>query len=225
MLSKSQFIRGLQCHKSLWLYRHRPAERTPPPPHLQAIFDRGTDYGIVAQQLFPEGVLVPFEGLSYAEQVDRTQALIAAGVRTIYEATFLHDGLFVKVDILHRGPAGWELYEVKSSCRRKEVFVNDAAVQCHAVTGSGIELVRSALVLMNEGAAGRPELSVEELFRCEDVTAEVRAKQSWVARELARQKRLLLESNEPAIAPGGHCHRPYACDFKAYCGAGRLRAA
>jgi len=29
-LSKSQYLRGLQCHKSLWLYKHRPELRAKP---------------------------------------------------------------------------------------------------------------------------------------------------------------------------------------------------
>ena len=216
MLSKTQFIRGLQCHKSLWLYRHRPEVRSAPSPFLQAIFDRGTDYGILAHQLFPGGVEVPFEGLSFGEQVERTRQLMAAGVNTIYEATFLHDDLFVKVDILHRGEEGWALYEVKSSTKCKEVFVNDIAVQFHAATGAGASPVRAVLVLLDEQNKGRNNLPVGDLFRREDVTLTVLEKQQWVADEIIRQK-LLLEGGEPEIAPGRQCHRPYTCDFKEYC--------
>jgi len=48
-LSKSQFLRGLQCCKSLWLYRNRPELRTPPDEAQQAIFETGTNVGIRAQ--------------------------------------------------------------------------------------------------------------------------------------------------------------------------------
>ena len=216
MLSKSQFIRGLQCHKSLWLYRHRPEERTPPSPYLQAIFDRGTNYGLLAQDLIPGGTLVPFDGLSYQEQVEKTQQLIAAGVETIYEATFLYEDMFVKVDIFHRGPGGWELYEVKSSFQAKDVYVNDIAVQFYTSKGTGTAPVRAVLVLMNEENKGRLDLPVTELFRCVDVTAEVQEKQAMVVAEIARQK-MTLSGDEPQIVPGGQCHRPYGCDFRKYC--------
>jgi len=53
LLSKSQFLRGLQCRKSLWLYRNKPELRTPPDEALQAIFETGTNVGIRAQKLFP----------------------------------------------------------------------------------------------------------------------------------------------------------------------------
>ena len=61
MYSKSQFIRGLQCPKSLWLYKHKPSLRQKPDEQLQAIFDAGTDVGILAQQLFPGGETLVFD--------------------------------------------------------------------------------------------------------------------------------------------------------------------
>ena len=57
-LSKSQYLRGLQCHKNLWLYRHRPELATPPSPSLQAIFDQGHEVGELAWKRFPGGVLI-----------------------------------------------------------------------------------------------------------------------------------------------------------------------
>jgi hypothetical protein len=52
-LSKSQFTRGLQCHKSLWLFKNRRDLQQKPDASLQARFDAGTAVGILAQQLFP----------------------------------------------------------------------------------------------------------------------------------------------------------------------------
>ena len=54
-LSKSTFIRGLQCEKSLYLYKHHYKLKDPTPTSLQAVFDQGTNIGILAQELFPYG--------------------------------------------------------------------------------------------------------------------------------------------------------------------------
>ena len=54
-LSKSTFIRGLQCEKSLYLYKHHYRLKDPTPSSLQAVFDQGTNIGILAQELFPKG--------------------------------------------------------------------------------------------------------------------------------------------------------------------------
>ena len=59
-LSKSQFTRGLQCHKSLWLLKNRPELRVEPDASLQARFDAGTGVGLLAQQLFPGGMALEY---------------------------------------------------------------------------------------------------------------------------------------------------------------------
>lgn len=103
-LSKSQFIRGLQCPKSLWLYKYKPELRQKPDESLQAIFDTGHEVAELAQQLFPGGETISYVPNKLYENVKKTADLIASGVNTIYEATFLHDGVLVMVDILHKGP-------------------------------------------------------------------------------------------------------------------------
>ena len=42
LLSKSTYMRGKQCPKNLWLYKHRPELRPVVPEAQQAIFDNGT---------------------------------------------------------------------------------------------------------------------------------------------------------------------------------------
>lgn len=216
MLSKSQFIRGRQCHKSLWLYNHRRELRSVPSDSQQAVFDSGTDVGILAQQLFPGGIEVPYAGLSFDEQVTQTRQAMAAGVATIYEATFIHDNLFVKVDILHRGTDGWELYEVKSSTGCNEVYLDDIAVQWRTLLGCGVELQRAALVHINNQYVRQGEINVHGLFTVFDVTTKVMARQDAIATEVARQQ-LLVAGDAPAIDIGPHCGDPYPCDFKAHC--------
>ncbi|WP_372744141.1 hypothetical protein [Lutibacter sp.] len=56
ILSKSTFIRGLQCEISLYLYKNNYNLRDETSPQLQAIFNQGTNVGLLAQGLFPGGV-------------------------------------------------------------------------------------------------------------------------------------------------------------------------
>ena len=42
-LSKSTFIRGLQCEKSLYLYKYHYKLKDPTSPSLQAVFNQGTN--------------------------------------------------------------------------------------------------------------------------------------------------------------------------------------
>ena len=52
-LSKSTFIRGLQCEKSLYLYKHHYKLKDPTPESLQAVFEQGTNIGLLAQNYLP----------------------------------------------------------------------------------------------------------------------------------------------------------------------------
>ncbi len=72
-LSKSTFIRGLQCEKSLYLYKHHYRLKDPTPSSLQAVFDQGTNIGILAQQLFPDGAdASPENHFKMVESVGKT---------------------------------------------------------------------------------------------------------------------------------------------------------
>lgn len=215
-LSKSRFVKGLQCHKALWLQTHRPELKAEISEQQQATFDTGTDVRQLAQQLFPGGVEVPYDGLSIAEQIERTQELIAAGVKTIFEASFSFNDVFVKADILHRVGDSWRLGEVKSSTKVKEVYLNDVAVQYLVITGSGIQLECTGLVLIDTSYVRQGDIESQKLFTWIDVSDEVCDRQQTITMEIANQKSMLTGS-EPCIDIGPHCSDPYECDFAGHC--------
>lgn len=215
-LSKSQFLRGLQCRKSLWLHKHNPELAPPPDESQKALFETGTQVGILAQNLFPGGDTIAFEGCTFEGKVRRTQDLIQSGSSTIYEATFRHDGVLVMVDILHRGDAGWEIYEVKSSTEVKDVYLSDVIIQYCVVTGSGLPASRASLVYVNNKYVRRGALELEQLFSVRDLTGAVQGNQEGIGEELEGM-RGMLRGDCPSIAIGPYCDKPYECDFKAHC--------
>lgn len=169
-LSKSLFMRGLQCSKQLWLQKYQPELQKETTPQLEALFASGTEVGAPARQLFPGGILVPYEGLTHAEQLARTQAALAAGASILYEAAFSYDGVFVKVDILHESPAGWELYEVKQSTKEKDVYLDDIAIQYYVLAGSRLALCRAVLLHINNGYIRSGPIEAQQLFTAVDMT-------------------------------------------------------
>lgn len=207
---------GLQCQKALWLHKYRLELKDDVSESQQAVFDAGTDVGILAQQLFPGGVLVPYEGLTHAQQSAMTRAALRAGASTIYEATFGHDHIFVKVDILNKGPQGWELYEVKASTDLKEHYLDDIALQVHVLNGAGIPLTKACLVHVNNQYVRDGEIDVHQLFALLDVTEVVKEKQATV-RENIETLRSMLRSDMPEIDIGPYCEDPYACPFCGHC--------
>lgn len=221
-LSKSQFIRGLQCHKSLWLYRNRYELRTEPDDFQQAIFNTGTNVGILAQQLFAGGHEIVYAPDKIDENVKKTKELIESGTETIYEASFIYDNVLVLVDILHKGTDGWEIYEVKSSTgvikknQLKTQYKHDVSVQYYVLKGNGMDISKVCMIHLNNKYVFRDELDIKQLFTIENVTDAVIEHQSFVKDQLSLQWDM-LDSDEPQIDIGLYCSNPYLCDFKEYC--------
>lgn len=216
-LSKSQFIKGLQCHKNLWLYKYKPELRTPPDAFQQAIFDMGTEIGLCARGLFPGGEEIKYEGSSFEQKIRLTQDLISSGAETIYEATFSYDDIVVMVDILHKGDKGWELYEVKGSTSPdKGPYLHDVSVQYYVVSGSGLSVSKAFLVHLNREYVRLGEINIHALFSMRDFTDEVRDNQDYVMEELSSM-RDMLRKECPEIDIGAQCSSPYDCEFHDHC--------
>ncbi|MBN2468541.1 MAG: DUF2779 domain-containing protein [Deltaproteobacteria bacterium] len=215
-LSKSLFMRGRQCLKSLYLHKYHPDLRDEITPAQEAIFQTGHTVGRYAQNLFPGGVEIPYEGLSITQQLRQTAYAIQAGGRTLYEAAFQFNGVFVKVDILHRGEQGWELYEVKASGELKPEHVDDVAIQCYVVAGAGLPLTKASLVYINKEYVRRGDIDVAELFVVEDLTGTVSEIQDLIPDRI-NQMREMLRGEMPSIDIGPQCSDPYDCDFRGQC--------
>lgn len=220
-LSKSLILKGLQCQKALWLAKNPPDFELPPQPDLQAKFAAGTEVGILAQQLFPGGIEVPYEGLSFPAQLARTKELIDSGIDVIYEASFSFSAIFIKVDILVRDVDGekdaWQLYEVKMGTGVKAVNLDDVAVQQYVLNGCGLSVSRSFLVHIDNSYVRQGEIEVDKLFSAEDISTKVAARQQGLPEIVREFRQTMSERNEPQIDIGPHCNDPYECDYIPYC--------
>lgn len=218
LLSKSTYIRGRQCPKALWLYKHRRDLMAPVDAATQAIFDTGTVVGELAQQLYPGGVdCTPATPYDFAPAIAATQAAIERGEGVIYEAAFLHDGVLAALDILVRDGTGWRAYEVKSSGSAKEYQVHDAALQAHVIEGSGLRLLDVSIVHMDTSYVRRGALEVDKLFAITSVKREVDREREAVPARIAELKRVVQQTEVPVMDIGPHCSSPFDCDFRHHC--------
>jgi len=218
ILSKSTFIRGLQCEKSLYLYKHNYNLRDEISPQLQAIFNQGKNVGILAQGLFPNGVdASPPDHFKMQESVFKTKQFIEAGETIIYEATFQYNGVLAALDILVKDDDGWKAYEVKSSTSVSDVYINDAAIQYYTIVNSGIHLKDISIVYINNQYVKDGEINVHELFTIESVYDRVQKVLPKIHNQIARFKSVIKSKSEPILDIGTHCSTPYNCDFKGYC--------
>ena len=214
-LSKSQYIRGLQCHKSLWLHKNNPELKDKPDNQSESLFNTGHDVGELACQLFPNGVEIKFDSSNFDGMIQKTKELISNGTEIIYEATFKEDGIFVMADILVKNGDGWDIYEVKASTNVKEYYLNDTSIQWYALSKT-INLYRAFVVHINNQYIRDGELNVKELFTIDDITDIVLEKQETIEPQLFEMEEM-LKNDIPNIDIGKHCDDPYSCDFSSYC--------
>lgn len=209
---------GCQCPKRLWLHKFRPELRDEETEQQAAIFQAGTDIGMLARQLFQGGIdaspPTPFE---YQKSVADTAAYIRRGANIIYEAAFQYDGILAAIDILVKKSSKWYAFEVKGTGGVKPPHIQDAALQYYVITRSGLELADISIVHLNTDYVRYGDLDISQLFKATSVVKEVRQLQSFIATKAAELKALLKTKKMPAIEVGDHCFKPYDCDFYGYC--------
>jgi hypothetical protein len=217
ILSKSSYIRSLQCLKSLYFYKFHYKERDPISEEQQARFDRGHSYGKLAHLLFPGGVDVsPPTPWDYAPAVKQTQTLLLKQQPVIYEASFVGDEVVVALDILVKR-RGLHAFEVKSSTVVSETILNDAALQYYVITQSGYALEDFSIIHLRPDYKELPSDNVQALFMEQSVKAWCERQLDNVKTNIAQAKELIRKKQLPVIAQGDHCNKPYPCGFKNLC--------
>ena len=217
-LSKSNFIRGKQCEKSLFLNFYHPELKDKVSKLQQAIFDTGHLVGKEAQHLFPGGIDASrgrFERI--AEAVKYTQELIRDGQPVIYEAAFEFDGNICYLDILVRGKQGWEAYEVKGSTDVKEYYIQDTAFQYYVITNSGLALEDISLVHLGRDYVRKGPLEPWKLFQVVSVREEVVQRQQQTVLDIERFREVFSRRQVPEVSIGPQCDNPYTCDYRGHC--------
>ncbi|MGB1518469.1 MAG: hypothetical protein ACPG8K_05145 [Crocinitomicaceae bacterium] len=130
ILSKSTFIKGMQCTKALYYHKHNRELRDELTAAQEAIFAQGTSVGELACQLFPGGVdCSPESYYEFQKAVIKTREEIEKGTEIIYEAAFQFNGVLAALDILVKDKNGWKAYEVKSSTSVSYTYLLDASIQ------------------------------------------------------------------------------------------------
>lgn len=218
LLSKSTFMRGCQCVKSLYLNKHQPELKDEVSSQQQAVFDRGTSVGELAQQLFPGGIdASPGHYYGYEQSIALTEELIDAGHTVIYEAAFQYNGVMAAIDILVQTNGAWRAYEVKSTTGVRENHVTDAALQYYVITHAGMRLSDISIIYINREYTRLGRLDVRQLFATESILDLVLEQQDFIEAQIPKLKEVLTLPEPPVVDIGEHCTEPYPCDFFGHC--------
>ena len=220
-ISKSQFMKGLQCHKHLWLYNYRKDLIPPVPKDVQARFDEGHVVGDLARQYFEGGKLVAFDYTQLPEAITQTSEFMGKGAKIIYEAAFVSNNVLVRPDILKQNSDGsWDMIEVKSTTEVKDEHYPDAAIQKYILEGAGLKIKRVWLMHINNQFIKDGPIRPIDFFTKEDITAEAAGLKDKIAQDLETFMEVLASDKAPEIGIGRQCSAPYECEFCDHCWAG-----
>ena len=227
-VSKTDFTRGLQCNKMLWLDAHMPQEKIIP-PEVQARLDAGNEFGDIAMGIFgayKETTTLKEDGrLNYAAMLEKTKAWLQAGEAVVCEGAFTWYGNYCATDILKKDGVGYALYEVKNTYAVRKEFLLDLGFQRFILRKCGITPTKSCLILRGDTPDG-VEVPTEgeiiqkdgTMYRIIDVTDAAKQMERIADKHIFPLGKLKKKDAEmPNICMGEHCEKPYRCWYYEYC--------
>lgn len=214
-LSKSRYCRGIQCKKMLWLEQNKPEEKEN--DNNESILEQGNIIHEVARYLFGNHINI--------EYTDNLNEMIKDTYRTIdsykdiiiTEASFNYNNNFCSVDILIKKGNKYEIYEVKSSTKLKEVYINDAAYQYYVLTNLKLNVTKCSIITINTNYVRNGSIELDKLFLKQDVTNEIISLQETVKTNIKEINEYLKNELEPKSNIDINCFNPYSCPFFKYC--------
>jgi hypothetical protein len=213
-LSKSKIISGLQCPKRLYLEITQP--ELADDSGAQMAFSIGNAFGALAQTLYPHGQLIEHDD-ELDKALTATQlAMEDDSIQSVFEATFVHDNVLIRADVLTKTDNGVILTEVKASTSVKNYHITDAAVQTWVLENCGYHVERINIGHVNREFVYPGGEDYQGILVEADITDAVRERIANV-RESVDALREMLSGDVPDIEVGPQCNSPFSCPFQNHC--------
>ena len=169
-LTKTLYVDGLACGKSLWLAINDPENLPKTDQSARFLMDQGRQIGELARKRYRTGVLLPPENPRENDQ--RSKELLEDLV-PLFEAGFIHPSgaCYARADVLlPAGKEGWDIVEVKIGASIQPEYLQDVAFQRYCYKGAGLKIRKCSLLLVNTEYVRSGEVDPFQLLKEEDVT-------------------------------------------------------
>ncbi|QDO95303.1 DUF2779 domain-containing protein [Formosa sediminum] len=114
-LTKSRFKLGLECPTKLFYTRKSEyVNQQLSNPFLEALAEGGFQVEELARMQYPDGIAILGNDWNYGLLAQKTEKLLQQDQVVIFEAAFLYNSLFIRVDILEKKGNHINLFEVKA---------------------------------------------------------------------------------------------------------------
>ena len=221
-LSKSKIIAYRQCPKRLWLEIHKPELRDDSGSEM--VFQIGYQVGDVARDIYDPahtGDLIDINQLGHGAALARSAELLALGQKPIFEAGVTIEGALAYADVMlpdrSDGTLRWQMIEVKSSTGVKDYHNDDIAVQTYIATTSGVNLASVSLAHIDNSFVYQGDGNYKGLLHEVDLTTEALSRGAEVKEWIAGAHAIAALEQEPEVATGPQCSKPFTCGFCDYC--------
>jgi hypothetical protein len=207
-----------QCLKRLHFGIHRARDAQLSEKALLAI-TKGNEVGEIAKTIYgtPGWVEVEYQKNDVGAMLQQTQELLAQGADfPIFEATFQHEGVLVRVDVLIPDGDGWRAVEVKGSTKLKKHYKFDCAIQWWVMKGAGVSVKSISVALVNNQFVYAGDRDYKGMLVQRDVTKDADQLSDEVEK-LVPKAREAAGAAVPDVLIGGHCNKPYDCEFWHLC--------
>jgi len=208
LLTKSKYLAGLQCPKYLWVQFH-DKDRIPEPDAMaQHLFREGDKVGEMAKKLYPEGIDISFD--SFKENIINSKKFLKEK-KPLFEPGFIYGDCFSRADILVPVDDEWDIIEVKSGTRVKDVNVHDVSFQKYVYEGAGLKIRNCYLMHLDSNYVRDGELEVSKLFKLEDITSKVLEASEGLENRIRGMMEIVNLPTDPRKDIGAQCKSPYQC--------------
>src|SRR3989344_1694046 len=210
ILTKSKYVLGLQCLKSLWISFHEKEKVPEASAELQNRFDQGHIVGSFAKKLFPEGIEVGQR--DFNENIRISKELLLKR-KSLFEAGFLFDRIYSRADILIPvNKDEWDIIEVKSSTDIKEEHIHDVSFQRYCYEKAGLKVRNCFLMHINNQYVRNVEIEPKKLFISKDITIEVQKASIKIEDRINLMLQIISNKNSPE-----HCKNFSNCPLPEQC--------
>ena len=215
LLSKSKYLNGLQCPKYLWVKLNEP-DRVPMfDASTQHGFSQGHLVGEFAKKCFPDGIDIPAG--DFTINLKQTEEFLKKR-KPLFEAGIMVDNAFSRIDILKPvGKDEWNIIEVKSSTRIKDVNIHDVSFQRYCCDNYGLKIRNCFLMTVNNEYIRQADIDPAGLLTMTKITAGVDRATDGIRQRVDSMFSTIASEKCPDITIGKQCNSPYECPLKEEC--------
>ena len=215
MLSKSNYLEGINCKKSLWFSKFNQELRKNN-EQKQYRFEIGNKVGSLAREYFGRGFQPKSKYYEIEMAFKETFDYINNGGKLIYEGMGFNKDkkVFALADILIKQNNEWELIEVKSSTSIKDYHVDDLSFQYYVFKSLGLNITKLSVLHLNKNYSKGDKIEISKLFFKSDITDEVLKNGNLISLHIRELIEILSLKKEPKIEVGSHCKD---CQYREHC--------